>query len=52
MDESISEELIDGSEANTGRDIAQAQDEASRLKNLATGVRDQDDLERDIGRQV
>lgn len=28
------------------------EDEASRLKNLATEVRDQDDLERDIGRQA
>lgn len=27
-------------------------DEVNRLKGLATGVRDQDDLERDIGRQV
>lgn len=27
-------------------------DEVSRLKGLATDVRDQDDLERDIGRQV
>ena len=28
------------------------QDEAFRLKDLATGVRDQDDLERDISRQA
>lgn len=28
------------------------QDEASRLKDLAADVRDQDDLERDVGRQV
>lgn len=27
-------------------------DELSRLKALATGVREQDDLERDVGRQV
>lgn len=27
-------------------------DEASRLRALATDVRDQDDLERDVGRQV
>ena len=39
-------------ETNTGQDDAQGQDEASRLKSLATDVRDQDDLERDIGRQV
>lgn len=30
----------------------QGADEASRLKALAADVRDQDDLERDIGRQV
>ncbi len=30
----------------------QGEDEASRLRALATDVRDQDDLERDIGRQV
>lgn len=30
----------------------QGQDEASRLRALAADVRDQDDLERDIGRQV
>lgn len=28
------------------------EDEASRLRALATDVRDQDDLERDVGRQV
>lgn len=27
-------------------------DEASRLRALATNIRDQDDLERDVGRQV
>lgn len=31
---------------------AQGEDESSRLKALTTEVRDQDDLERDIGRQV
>lgn len=30
----------------------QGEDETSRLKALTTEVRDQDDLERDIGRQV
>lgn len=30
----------------------QGKDESSRLKPLTTEVRDQDDLERDIGRQV
>ena len=29
-----------------------AEDEATRLQVLTTGVRDQDELERDIGRQV
>lgn len=32
--------------------IAEGDDEASRLRDLATDVRDQDDLERAIGRQV
>lgn len=31
---------------------AQGEDESSRLKALTTEVRDQGDLERDIGRQV
>lgn len=30
----------------------QGEDESTRLKALTTEVRDQDDLERDIGRQV
>lgn len=30
----------------------QGEDEATRLKALAADVRDQDDLERDVGRQV
>lgn len=30
----------------------EGEDESSRLKALTTEVRDQDDLERDIGRQV
>ncbi len=34
------------------RPIQEGDDEASRLRDLATDVRDQDDLERDIGRQV
>lgn len=32
--------------------VQDGDDEASRLRNLATDVRDQDDLERAIGRQV
>lgn len=35
-----------------GNITAQGEDESSRLKALTTEVRDQDDLERDIGRQV
>lgn len=35
-----------------GNIITQGEDESSRLKALTTEVRDQDDLERDIGRQV
>ena len=44
--------LVEASDDNTGHTNADGEDEASRLKALATGVRDQDDLERDIGRQV
>lgn len=32
--------------------VVEEDTETSRLKGLATDVRDQDDLERDIGRQV
>jgi len=32
--------------------LVDGEDEASRLRALATDVRDQDDLERDVGRQV
>lgn len=35
-----------------GNITTQGEDESSRLKALTTEVRDQDDLERDIGRQV
>lgn len=35
-----------------GNITAQGEDESSRLRALSTEVRDQDDLERDIGRQV
>lgn len=37
---------------NVAMDVGQDQDEASQLAALAAGVRDQDDLERDIGRQA
>ena len=37
---------------NLMRNDTLGEDEASRLKDLATEVRDQDDLERDIGRQA
>lgn len=49
---SFGEELTDALEDSGGRVDEQGQDEASRLRSLATHVRDQDDLERDIGRQV
>lgn len=38
--------------SNPTRTDAVGEDEAIRLEGLATEVRDQDDLERDIGRQV
>ena len=44
--------LTDSSEEGAGYTKAEGQDEASRLKALTTDMRDQDDLERDIGRQV
>ena len=50
QDEGIAEE--EGSNLSDGNIDLQGEDEASRLKALATDVRDQDDLERDIGRQV
>ena len=40
------------SQPNLIRGDTLGEDEASRLKDLATEVRDQDDLERDIGRQA
>lgn len=40
LNEEVSKDHIDG------------EDEESRLRALATDVRDQDDLERDVGRQV
>lgn len=39
-------------ETNTMPDPVIGEDEASRLAGLTENVRDQDDLERDIGRQV
>ena len=44
--------LIEVSEDTATHAGAEGEDEASRLKALATGMRDQDDLERDINRQV
>ena len=40
------------SQPNLVRSETLGEDEAARLKDLATEVRDQDDLERDIGRQA
>ncbi|KAM0800026.1 DNA repair protein-like protein Rhp26/Rad26 [Usnea florida] len=48
--------LAEGSHPNSQPSLIRGdtlgEDEASRLKDLATEVRDQDDLERDIGRQA
>ena len=46
------EEFSEAPEESAGRIHEQGQDEESRLRSLATHVRDQDDLERDVGRQV
>ena len=50
--DSTHRELVETSEETAGHANTEVEDEASRLKALATGVRDQDELERDIGRQV
>ncbi len=44
--------LDEGTESPQTEDIADDVDAETRLKQLATAVRDQNDLERDIGRQV
>ena len=46
------EPINEGSRSGVGDMDLQGRDEASRLRALATSVRDQDDLERDISRQV
>ncbi|MCJ1271341.1 hypothetical protein MMC22_011241 [Lobaria immixta] len=49
----VKRESIDGGSGSSIGDVdLQGGDEASRLRALATAVRDQDDLERDIGRQA
>ena len=48
----VAEESPDKSQICLVRSDTLGEDEASRLKDLATEVRDQDDLERDIGRQA
>ena len=46
-------QLVEGNgEKRGGQSDANGQDEASRLKAWTTNVLDQDDLERDINRQV
>lgn len=45
-------EFSEAPEGSAGRIHEQGQDEESRLRSLATHVRDQDELERDVGRQV
>jgi len=42
----------DAPSENQAHENIEEQDEAAQLAELATGVRDQDDLERDIGRQA
>lgn len=39
-------------QTESGQTNVEGEDEATRLRALATDVRNQDDLERDIGRQV
>ena len=48
----VAEESPKKSQIGLIRNDTLGEDEASRLKDLATEVRDQDDLERDIGRQA
>ena len=48
----IAEESHENTRKSLIRSDTLGEDEASRLKDLATEVRDQDDLERDIGRQA
>ena len=48
----VAEESPEKSQIGLIRSNTLGEDEASRLKDLATEVRDQDDLERDIGRQA
>ena len=48
----VAEESPEMSQISLMRSDTLGEDEASRLKDLATEVRDQDDLERDIGRQA
>lgn len=43
---------FENNQSSLSRGDTLGEDEASRLKDLATEVRDQDDLERDIGRQA
>ena len=52
----MKDEQLNGDNRNSQTSLEQADktsaDEAIQLKDLATEVRDQDDVERDIGRQV
>ena len=48
----IAQSDLENPESSPSHADSLGQDEASRLKDLATEVRDQDDLERDINRQV
>lgn len=50
--ESIAMQAQPESGQRNGQMNVEGEDEATRLRALATDVRNQDDLERDIGRQV
>lgn len=50
--EHLDEGIYEKSQPSLIRGDTSGEDEASRLKDLATEIRDQDDLERDIGRQA
>lgn len=48
----IGQSIAMHAQPGNGQMNAEGEDEATRLRALATHVRNQDDLERDIGRQV
>ena len=52
MEQDRDEPIVIAARAENRQINVEGEDEASRLRALATDVRNQDDLERDIGRQV